>query len=65
MKKKTWYENVWDFLDKRKTAIGTIMLFASQFVPTHTVGYQILFFGGTLLGGVGITHKAVKGEFTK
>jgi uncharacterized protein GlcG (DUF336 family) len=65
MKKKTWYVEAWDFLDKRKTAIGTVMLFASQFVAPHTVGYQILFYGGTLLGGVGIMHKAAKREFTK
>ena len=60
LKNKKWYEAAWDFLDEKKTVIGTVLLFTSNFLKPHTVAYQICFYGGTLLGGTGITHKAIK-----
>lgn len=65
MKKEKWYEKAWQFLNGKKTTIGTVMLFAANYVKPHTVAYQVLFYGGTLLGGTGIIHKAQKKEFNK
>jgi hypothetical protein len=61
--KKT--KSFWKWLDGKKTAIGTAMLIASEFVKPYTVAYQILTIGGVLLGGSGIGHKLVKGDFKK
>lgn len=61
--KESFMKKAWRFLDGKKTAIGSAMLIASNFVAKHTVAYQVLYYGGVLLGGTGLVHKAKKGEF--
>lgn len=53
---------VWNFLDGKKTIIGTAMLMAAEILPEKTTAYYICEIGGTLLGGVGLMHKASKTE---
>jgi hypothetical protein len=51
---------VWNFLDGKKTVIGTGLLLASEALPKSSTAYYICYVGGTLLGGVGLLHKADK-----
>ena len=57
-----WFEKSWNWLDGKKTVIGGAMVWSSTFVAPHTIGYAILFYGGSLLGGSGVAHKTVKNE---
>lgn len=58
-----WLTKTWKWLDRKKTAIGTISLIASEIVPDPTVS-SILKGIGVLFGGVGVLHKTVKKDFT-
>ena len=53
-------KNIWNWFDEKKTVIGTLMLTAAGYVPQEKILHQVLFFGGQLLGGVGIGHRVVK-----
>jgi hypothetical protein len=57
-----WFTKTWRWLDQKKTVIGGAMVWSSTFVPPHTIGYAILFYGGSLLGGSGVVHKIVKND---
>ena len=53
---------VWNFLDGKKTYIGTAMLMAATVLPKETTAYYICAIGGELFGGIGFAHKANKAE---
>lgn len=57
-----------DFLNGKKTVIGTIMLALSVWLPQFGIDgqwIQWLVWIGTAMGGVGTLHKGVKGELSK
>ena len=58
-----WLKSAWNWVDKKKTAIGTVSFIAARFFPPHTLTHQILETVGELFGGVGLVHKAVKKDF--
>lgn len=58
-----WLKSAWDWLDKKKMAVGTLSFIAARFFPDHTVTHQVLEIVGELFGGVGFLHKAVKKDF--
>ena len=58
-----WLKKTWNWLDKKKMAIGTVSLIASSFFPQHTLVYQILDGVGKVFGGGGFLHKVVKKDF--
>jgi hypothetical protein len=60
--KKGFIKKAWEFVDGKKTAIGTIMAIASNIFPEYTVMHNLLYWGGQLIGGTGVVHKAVKGQ---
>ena len=53
-------QDTWNFLDGKKTAIGTGLLLISKIFPQHTAVYQICNGLGELLGGVGLLDKGRK-----
>lgn len=59
---KNWFKKSWEWLDDKKTVIGGAMVWTSTLLKPHTLAYGILYYGGTLLGGVGVAHKSIKGE---
>lgn len=67
-KKSTWSKigstaaDVWEFLDGKKTVIGGIMVWASSTIPMPPLYQGILYWGGVLIGGTGVVHKATKGD---
>ena len=52
--------DLWQWLDGKKTTIGTVMLLGSKLFPEQTFAHQALDLGGELLGGIGILHKGQK-----
>jgi len=58
------FKKVWNWLNGKKTVIGSVLLFGAQFLKPHTVAYQIAFYGGTFLAGGGAAHKVKKGELS-
>lgn len=56
-------KQAWQYFNGKKTAIGTVMVICSEIFPQHTVAHQVLYYGGVILGGAGVMHKAQKGEF--
>jgi hypothetical protein len=52
-------KDIWDFLDGKKTAIGTIMLTAAIYIEEPTIK-AILTIGGQIFGGGGVVHKVKK-----
>lgn len=59
-----WLKKTWNWLDQKKTAIGTVALIVADVVPEPTVS-AVLKGLGILLGGVGVAHKVAKKEFNK
>jgi hypothetical protein len=59
-----WLKKTWDWLDQKKTVIGTVALLAADVVPDPTIS-TILKGLGIIFGGVGIAHKVKKKEFNK
>lgn len=55
-------KDTWTFLDGKKTAIGTVCLIVSEYIPPHTTAYAILKITGTIFGGVGVLAKANKAD---
>jgi len=59
-----WLKKAWEYLDKKKTAIGTVALVAADVIPDPTAK-AILTGIGIIFGGVGIAHKVVKSDLGK
>lgn len=56
------FKKILNWFDGKKTVIGSMMLMGAGYIPHDKIMHHLLFWGGQLLGGVGITHKAIKKE---
>lgn len=56
-----WFTKTWKWLDKKKTAIGSLALIAAEVVPDPTVK-AILQGVGIIFGATGVAHKLVKDD---
>lgn len=54
--------DTWNWLDGRKTAIGTTCLIVADYIPRDKTAYVILTIAGQLFGGTGILHKINKAD---
>jgi len=55
-----WLKNAWKWLDGKKTAIGTVLLIAANYIPPDKTAHIILSIAGQVLGGTGVMHKIKK-----
>jgi hypothetical protein len=60
-----WLKDAWNWLDGKKTAIGSTLLVVAQVLPPHTTVHKVSLVLGTLLTGTGVVHKAKKGELNR
>lgn len=52
--------SVWDYLDGKKTAIGTGCLIIANYIPEDKTAHIVLKIVGELFGGSGVIHKLSK-----
>jgi len=57
-------EKIWAFLSGKKTIVGMLMIIVADHLTSGTLGYDLLQYGGAILAGGGLLHKAQK-KFTK
>jgi hypothetical protein len=55
----------WEWLDQKKTIIGTVAMMGSKVFPENTVAHQVLYGIGYVFGTVGILHKVNKKDYGK
>jgi len=58
------FEQAWDFFDKKKVAIGSLLMMIAivmrNNLPEYAGWADVIEEIGLLLGGIGFAHKAVK-----
>lgn len=54
--------DTWNYLDGKKTVIGTVCLIVAQYIPPHTTLYAVLSVTGQIFGATGVLAKANKAD---
>ena len=57
-----WFSKAWEWLDKKKTTIGSLALIAAEVVPEPTIS-AVLKGVGIIFGATGVAHKIVKKDY--
>ena len=59
------FSKVWEWLDAKKTIIGSTAGVIAGYLPQHTLAHQVLVGVSTVFTFVGVGHKIVKKDYGK